>query len=178
MGNHQKFIHIQQRGSEPFPWLHIQQLLKPASLTQPRVGSRRCGRRQAKAARVLQPNRSSMGRRTDTGVCCAKAGAGLRLRLGRAAAEGGCQWVIAPAGGAAPKCQAPAAGCYFSMIHALQVPCAGEHTIIRKCTRPSQGTGLQGCMLPQGFFGPLSHRRQGTERWQATACTKQNVKTD
>lgn len=109
MGNHQKFIHIQQRGSEPFPWLHIQQLLKPASLTQPRVGSRRCGRRQAKAARVLQPNRSSMGRRTDTGVCCAKAGAGLRLRLGRAAAEGGCQWVIAPAGGAAPKCQAPGA---------------------------------------------------------------------
>ncbi len=50
-----------------------------------------------------------MGRRTDTGVWIAKANAGLRLQPGRAAAEGGCQGIVAPAGRAAPKCHAPAA---------------------------------------------------------------------
>ena len=52
--------------------------------------------------------RSGMGWGTDTGVC-AEANVGLGLRFWCAAAEIGRQGVIAPAGRAAAKCQAPAA---------------------------------------------------------------------
>ena len=57
---------------------------------------------------MSDPAQSGMGWGTDTGVC-AEADVGLWLRFWRAAAEIGRQGIIAPAGRAAAKCQAPAA---------------------------------------------------------------------